>query len=104
MLHRKVLPAATAGETESRVAGLPRRRARLVGFSGGPRGKTIRMENAGDTDALIRLKVAGAIPVHAAKELGRPLPDTMVQQIRDLCDAVQQELESRDRRFADLAP
>jgi hypothetical protein len=62
------------------------------------------MENAGDTDALIRLKVACDLAVDAAEELGRPLPDPLVQQIRDLCDAVQQELEGRDRRFADLAP
>jgi hypothetical protein len=62
------------------------------------------MENAGDTDALIRLKVACDLAVAAAKQLGRPLPDSLVRQINELCDAVQQELESRDGRFADLAP
>lgn len=61
------------------------------------------MEKAGDTDALIRLKVACDLAIDAAEELGRPLPDPLVQQIRQLCDALQQELESRDRRFADLA-
>jgi hypothetical protein len=62
------------------------------------------MEKAGDTDALIRIKVACDLAVEAAKQLGRPLPDALVRQINELCDAVQQELESRDGRFADLAP
>jgi len=61
------------------------------------------MGNVGDTDALIRLKVACDLAIQAAEELGRPLPHPLVQQIRGLCDAIQVELESRDERFADLA-
>jgi hypothetical protein len=60
------------------------------------------MGNAGDTDALIRLKVACDLAVEAAQGLGRPLPDELIHKIHELCDAVQQELESRDDRFADL--
>ena len=52
---------------------------------------------------LAELKVACDLAVGAAEELGRPLPPPLVQQIRRLCDAVQEELESRDERFADLA-
>jgi hypothetical protein len=61
------------------------------------------MQNGEDTDALIRLKVACDLAIDAAQGLGRPLPDPLVQKIEELCDAVQQELESRDERFADLA-
>jgi hypothetical protein len=61
------------------------------------------MENGGDTDALIKLKVACDLAIDAAEELGRPLPHLLTRQIRELCEGIQQELESRDERFADLA-
>jgi len=60
------------------------------------------MGKVGDTDALIRLKVACDLAVDAAEGLGRPLPHSLVQRIRGLCVAIQEELESRDERFADL--
>ena len=61
------------------------------------------MGKVGDTDALIRLKVACDLAIDAAEELGRPLPHPLAQQIRGLCVAIQEELENRDERFADLA-
>jgi hypothetical protein len=62
-----------------------------------------RIETGGDTQALIRLKVACDLAIAAAAELGRPLPDELGRQIRELCDAIQGELEDRDDRFAGLA-
>jgi len=59
-------------------------------------------ERTGDTDALIRLKVACDLAIDAAQELGRPLSGALIDQIRELCDAVQRELESRDERFKQL--
>ena len=59
-------------------------------------------ERTGDTDALIRLKVACDLAIDAAQELGRPLPAGLIDQIRELCDVVQRELESRDERFKQL--
>jgi|tagenome__1003787_1003787.scaffolds.fasta_scaffold19980463_2 hypothetical protein len=60
------------------------------------------MDVGGDTQALIRLKVACDLAIAAADDLGRPLQDRLARQIRELCDAIQQELEGRDERFADL--
>jgi hypothetical protein len=60
------------------------------------------MDIGGDTQALIRLKVACDLAIAAAEDLGRPLEDQLVRQIRDLCDAIHQELEGRDDRFANL--
>jgi hypothetical protein len=53
----------------------------------------------GDTDALIKLRVACDLAVTAAHELGEPLPSPLEQRITDLCDAIQTELEARDERF-----
>jgi hypothetical protein len=55
----------------------------------------------GDTDALIKLRVACDLAINAAHELGDPLPSSLEEQINDLCDAIQTELEARDVRFAD---
>ena len=61
------------------------------------------LKRTGDTDALIRLKVACDLAIDAAQELGRPLPAGLIDQNRELCDAVQRELESRDERFKQLS-
>jgi hypothetical protein len=53
----------------------------------------------GDTDALIKLRVACDLAINAARELGNPLPLPLEDQINDLCDAIQTELEARDSRF-----
>ena len=55
----------------------------------------------GDTDALIKLRVACDLAISAAHELGEPLPRPLEQQMSDLCDAIQTELEARDARFSD---
>jgi hypothetical protein len=57
----------------------------------------------GDTDALVKLRVACDLAVDAAQQLGKPLPTPLEQQILDLCSAIQTELEARDKRFADPA-
>jgi hypothetical protein len=54
----------------------------------------------GDTDALIKLRVACDLAINAAHELGDPLPSQLEDQITDLCDAIQTELEARDERFS----
>jgi hypothetical protein len=55
----------------------------------------------GDTDALIKLRVACDLAIAAAHELGEPLPVPLEEQINGLCEAIQAELESRDVRFAE---
>jgi len=60
-------------------------------------------ERTGDTDALIKLKVACDLAIDAAEDLGRPLSSQLVEQIHELCDAIQRELESRDERFKQLS-
>ena len=55
-----------------------------------------------DRTALVKLRVACEIAVDAARELGKPLPSPLEQQINDLCSAIQTELESRDERFGEL--
>jgi len=60
-------------------------------------------ERTGDTDALIKLKVACDLAIDAAEDLGRPLSGQLVEQIHELCDAIQRELESRDERFKQLS-
>jgi hypothetical protein len=55
----------------------------------------------GDTEALVKLRVACDLAINAAHELGEPLPSRIERQIADLCDAIQAELESRDARFAE---
>jgi hypothetical protein len=54
----------------------------------------------GDTDALIKLRVACDLAINAAHELGNPLPSPLQDQINELCEAIQTELEARDERFA----
>ena len=61
------------------------------------------MEGGGDTDALIKLRVACDLAIAAAHELGKPLPVPLEEQINELCDAIQIELESRDVRFAEAS-
>ena len=58
------------------------------------------MTTRGDTDALIKLRVACDLAIAAAHELGDPLPSELEERIDDLCDAIQKELEARDERFA----
>jgi hypothetical protein len=58
------------------------------------------MRERGDTDALIKLRVACDLAINAAHELGEPLPSTLEEQIHHLCDAIQAELQARDERFA----
>jgi hypothetical protein len=57
----------------------------------------------GDTDALIKLRVACDLAIKAAHELRDPLPRPLEEQIEELCDAIQAELESRDPRFAEAS-
>ena len=58
------------------------------------------MGERGDTDALVKLRVACDLAIDAAHDLGDPLPSPLEQQIVDLCEAIQTELEARDERFA----
>jgi len=57
----------------------------------------------GDTDALLKLRVACDLAIDAARDLGDPLPQRLERQINDLCEAIQRELETRDQRFVDIA-
>ncbi|HVD24368.1 MAG TPA: hypothetical protein VNB86_00075 [Gaiellaceae bacterium] len=66
-------------------------------------GKTTIVGRRGDTDALIKLRVACDLAIDAAHDLGNPLPPSLEQQMNDLCDAIRRELETRDQRFADRA-
>jgi hypothetical protein len=61
------------------------------------------VKGRGDTDALIKLRVACDLAIAAAHELGEPLPPRLEEQINELCDAIQAELESRDVRFAEAS-
>ena len=55
----------------------------------------------GDTDALIKLRVACDLAITAAHELGDPLPPRREEQINELCHAIQAELESPRHRLAE---